>query len=78
MPHTIKKSVTVAAPIHKVWAALTNPKDIGAWMSDGNVKVTLRKSGRYAFFGGETSGKFVNGVLGTVYRDIGAGDGAVS
>lgn len=58
MPHTIKKSLTIAAPIHKVWAALTDQKDIGAWMGDANVKVSLRKGGRYAFFGGETSGKF--------------------
>ncbi len=31
-----------------------------------NEAIELAKS-----FGGETSGKFVNGVLGTVYREIG-------
>ena len=36
-----------------------------------NEAIELAKS-----FGGETSGKFVNGVLGTVYRDIGDADAA--
>ena len=65
MPHTIKKSLTIAAPIHKVWSALTEPKVIGTWMDDANVKVTLRKGGRYAFFGSETSGKFT-----TIHKPI--------
>lgn len=34
-----------------------------------NEAIELAKS-----FGGDTSGKFVNGVLGTVYRDIGDAD----
>ncbi len=31
---------------------------IADWMSDDAVKVELRMGGRYAFFGGETTGKF--------------------
>ena len=58
MPHTIKKTIHIAAPIEQVWAALTDPKAISAWMG-GPVKVTLRTGGKYAFFNGETTGKFV-------------------
>lgn len=58
MPAQIKKHLTIAAPIQKVWAALTDAKSIGAWMGDDAVKSTLRKGGGYALFGGETTGKF--------------------
>ncbi len=54
----IKKSVQIAAPIERVWAALTDPTAIGGWMGGEGLKVTLRKGGRYALFGGETTGKF--------------------
>lgn len=49
--------MTIAAPIEKVWAALTDPQAIGAWMDDEAVKVDLKVGGRYQFFGGETTGK---------------------
>ena len=53
----IEKNVTIAAPIEKVWAALTDPAAIAGWMG-GAVKVELKKGGRYKFFGGETTGVF--------------------
>ncbi len=53
----IEKNVTIAAPIEKVWAALTDPEAIATWMG-GAVKVELKKGGRYKFFGGDTTGAF--------------------
>ncbi|SRR5260221_9657894 len=55
----IEKSIQIAVPIEKVWAALTVPDVIGDWMSDDAVNVDLKIGGRYAFFNGETTGKFV-------------------
>jgi uncharacterized protein YndB with AHSA1/START domain len=54
---TIRKSVLIAAPIDKVWAALTGPKAIAAWMG-GTVKSNPRPGGRFALFGGETTGRY--------------------
>jgi len=53
----VNKKVTIAAPVEKVWAALTSPKAIAGWMG-GSVKVNPRVGGKYALFGGETTGKF--------------------
>jgi uncharacterized protein YndB with AHSA1/START domain len=58
MPTTVTKRLTIAAPIEKVWAALTSAKTISAWMG-GPVKVSARVGGRYALFSGETTGRFV-------------------
>ena len=33
----IVKNVKIAAPIEKVWAALTDPAAIGGWMGDENT-----------------------------------------
>ena len=59
MPTTIRETVQIKAPVEKVWAALTDPEVIGKWMGSEGLKVVLRKGGRYAFFGGETTGKFM-------------------
>ena len=53
----IDKEIVIKAPIEKVWAALTDPKSIGAWMDDDSVKVALKVGGRYKLFGGVTTGK---------------------
>jgi len=53
----VTKKLTIAAPIEKVWAALTSPKAIAGWMG-GPVIVNPRVGGKYALFGGETTGKF--------------------
>ncbi len=54
----IDKETVIKAPIDRVWAALTDPKSIGAWMDDDGVKVALKVGGSYKFFGGVTTGKF--------------------
>jgi uncharacterized protein YndB with AHSA1/START domain len=54
----IEKELVIAAPVEKVWAALTNPVAIGNWMEDDEVKVDLKVGGKYTIFGGETTGSF--------------------
>jgi uncharacterized protein YndB with AHSA1/START domain len=54
----IEKNLHIAAPIGKVWAALTDPQAIDRWMYDNTVQVDLRVGGRYTLFGGETMGAF--------------------
>ena len=55
----IRKSLVIAAPIEKVWAALTDPPAIRGWMGeDSQVEVDLKVGGRYRLFGGDTSGQF--------------------
>jgi uncharacterized protein YndB with AHSA1/START domain len=58
MPFSSQKTVLINAPAEKVWAALTDRKAIAGWMGQEGLKVTLRKGGRFAFFGGATTGKF--------------------
>ena len=53
----IDKELVIKAPVAKVWAALTDPEAIGAWMGDDSVKIALRVGGKYALFGGVTTGK---------------------
>ena len=55
----IEKNVQIAAPIEKVWAALTDPVSIRGWMGeDSAVEVDLKVGGRYRLFGGDTTGAF--------------------
>jgi uncharacterized protein YndB with AHSA1/START domain len=56
MPKVTKK-ITIAAPVEKVWTALTHTKAIASWMG-GVVKVSLKVGGEFAFFKGETTGAF--------------------
>lgn len=57
MADPIEKNVSIAAPIDRVWAALTDPAAIGAWMGDEDeVAFDLRVGGAYQFFGGATTG----------------------
>jgi len=53
----IDKELVIKAPVAKVWAALTDPETIGAWMGDDSVKVSLKVGGKYALFDGVTTGK---------------------
>ena len=56
MQPIVKQRVLRAAP-HAVWAALTDPAAIRAWMGeDATVEFDLRPGGRYRLFAGETSG----------------------
>jgi uncharacterized protein YndB with AHSA1/START domain len=54
----IVKNRVIQAPLEQVWAALTDPRTIGEWMLDSLVEVDLQVGGKYAFFGGETTGTF--------------------
>jgi uncharacterized protein YndB with AHSA1/START domain len=53
----IEKETVIKAPAEMVWAAISDPETIGAWMDDGSVKVSLKVGGKYAIFGGVTTGK---------------------
>jgi uncharacterized protein YndB with AHSA1/START domain len=53
----IRKSLAIAAPVHRVWAALTAPSAITAWMG-GPVRSNPRPGGRLALFAGETTGRY--------------------
>ena len=54
---SVRKSLTIAAPPAQVWAALTSPKAIAAWMG-GPVTSNPRAGGRLALFGGATTGRY--------------------
>ncbi len=53
----IAKTLLIRAPIERVWAALTSPSLISAWMG-GEVQSDLHPGGRYAFFNGQTTGHY--------------------
>lgn len=53
----IKKKISLEVPIAKVWAALTAAKAIAAWMG-GPVKSNPRVGGKFALFGGDTTGRY--------------------
>jgi len=56
MQPIIKDRLILAAP-QAVWAALTEPQAIRAWMGeDSTVEIDLRPGGAYRLFSGETSG----------------------
>lgn len=55
----IEKQVHIAAPIDRVWAALTDAEAIGGWMDDDTVQVDLKVGGQYALFKRETTGAFM-------------------
>jgi uncharacterized protein YndB with AHSA1/START domain len=57
--HDTEVSIFVAAPIEKVWAAITQPEVIRAWMEGSPaVLMDLQPGGAYSFDGGATSGRF--------------------
>lgn len=53
----VRKTLLIAAPPERVWAALTRPSAIAAWMG-GPVKSNPRPGGRFALFGGATTGRY--------------------
>jgi uncharacterized protein YndB with AHSA1/START domain len=59
MTTDIVKEVTLTAPIQRVWAALTDAQNMQNWLGpDKQLKVDLKVGGKYAIFGGETTGIF--------------------
>src|SRR5689334_7969432 len=59
MADEIIKDVTLAAPIERVWSALTNPASMQGWLGpDNKLSVDLKVGGKYVIFDGETTGAF--------------------
>ncbi len=56
MPTTSKTSVTIRAPLARVWAALTEPVEVKKWFFGTNL-VTDWRPGSPIFFRGEWEGK---------------------
>ena len=55
----VNKQVPIAAPIEKVWAALAERRNLEDWMGKDSVaELDFKVGGRYAVFGGGTTGKF--------------------
>jgi uncharacterized protein YndB with AHSA1/START domain len=44
--HTIEKTVVVAAPPPSVWAALTDPAAMSAWMGEPDMQIDVRTDWR--------------------------------
>ncbi|MGI8459174.1 MAG: SRPBCC domain-containing protein [Propionibacteriaceae bacterium] len=50
MQNTISTEVRIAAPIDRVWAALTEPDQVGSWFGNGQpTRIDLRPGGRIVF-----------------------------
>lgn len=56
----IDKTLSIAAPLARVWDALTDAADIAQWMMDPHAAVTLAVGGAYRFFDGQTTGVFIH------------------
>jgi uncharacterized protein YndB with AHSA1/START domain len=50
MRNTITADVRIAAPIDQVWAALTEPEQVGTWFGNGEpTRIDLQPGGRIIF-----------------------------
>ena len=57
--HDTELSIFIAAPIERVWAAITQPEVMRGWMEDHpEMEIDLRPGGSYSLANGETSGRF--------------------
>jgi uncharacterized protein YndB with AHSA1/START domain len=55
----ITRTLTIAAPIERVWAALTEQRAMFAWLGERiAVQVDARVGGSLALFGGEITGRY--------------------
>lgn len=53
MEDRIQRDITIAAPIDRVWAALTQPQHVGLWFGTGKpAKIDFQPGGAIVFDGG--------------------------
>ena len=45
VPEQIEREVTIAAPIERVWATITQPEHVGSWFGDAGAEIDLRPGG---------------------------------
>ncbi len=45
VPEQIERDIFVAAPVERVWAALTESEHVGTWFGDAGAEVDLRPGG---------------------------------
>jgi uncharacterized protein YndB with AHSA1/START domain len=45
VPAQIEREIVIAAPVERVWAAITEAEQIGAWFADSGAEVDLRPGG---------------------------------
>jgi uncharacterized protein YndB with AHSA1/START domain len=51
----IEREITIAAPVERVWAVLTQPEHVGVWFGTGApAQIDLRPGGTLAFDHGES------------------------
>lgn len=53
----VAKTLIIQAPIERVWAALTGPLVISAWMG-GEVQSDPHPGGKFVYFDGQTTGRY--------------------
>jgi uncharacterized protein YndB with AHSA1/START domain len=46
VPTRIEREIDIAAPVEKVWAAITEASHLGVWFGDAGATVDLRPGGR--------------------------------
>jgi uncharacterized protein YndB with AHSA1/START domain len=42
---TIERETTIAAPVERVWALITEPEHVGRWFGDAGAEIDLRPGG---------------------------------
>lgn len=42
----IEREIVIAAPVRKVWAAVTTPEHLGTWLGDAGATIDLRPGGK--------------------------------
>lgn len=45
VPEQIEREIVIAAPVARVWAALTEAEQIGEWFGDAGAEIDLRPGG---------------------------------
>jgi uncharacterized protein YndB with AHSA1/START domain len=45
VPERIEREVVIAAPVERVWAAITQAEHVGSWFGDAGAEIDLRPGG---------------------------------